>query len=435
MSQQFVPTSWGSWRGTLRWPGAFGNDRIYLGRDPAGKVRHRSTLFGGKKRSAERELARLVADQDRAPAVVPDDVSRAWGPATTINDAIEGWRANGWDDLSPSTVRRYESMVKVHITDSIGRRRIASLGPYDVERYFRDLKTTGLSQASVRQIRAVLHRSCRLARKWSSNVLPNPITDTELPEWSLAEQGPAVRSPTPDEVRRLLAAGRDDDDPRMGPFVRLVAATGMRRGEACALRWNDVDWERSALRVDEALVADSGGVKVRGPKTRASLRAIAVDADTLAELRSLHDRQAELAAIAEVAMDSDAFVFSYEPGGHLPPYPDTMSHAFSALRSRASSAHLAAAVALWDYAARSAAWALAATTGDPLAETLHHLLAASPAGLTRTQIRDHLGRNRTGPAIDDALAALATAGRAQCRRVDGPGRPAQMWAASPPTSN
>lgn len=34
-------------------------------------------------------------------------------------------------------------------------------------------------------------------------------------------------------------------------------------------------------------------------------------------------------------MDRDAFVFSYEPGGHLPPYPDTMSHAFSALRRRA----------------------------------------------------------------------------------------------------
>ena len=309
--------------------------RIYLGRDPSGKVRQRSTLFRGNKRSAQRELARLVADQDRAPAVVPDDLGRPWGPATTINDTIEGWRANGWDDLSPSTVRRYESMVRVHIRDSIGRRRIASVGAYDVERYFRDLKTAGLSQASVRQIRAVLHRSCRLARKWSGNTLPNPITDTELPEWSLAESGPAVRSPTPDEVRRLLAVSRDEDDARVGPFVRLVAATGMRRGEACALRWHDVDWEHSALQVDEALVADAGGVRVRGSKTRASVRAIAVDADTLAELHRLHDRQAELAAMAEVAMDRDAFVFSYEPGGHLPPYPDTMSHAFSALRRRA----------------------------------------------------------------------------------------------------
>ena len=309
--------------------------RIYLGRDQGGRVRHRSVLLRVTKRAAQRELTRLAAEQDRVPAVVPTDLARPWGPATTINDAIEGWRANGWDDLSPSTVRRYQSMVKVHIQDSIGRRRIVSLGPYDVERYFRDLKTAGLSQASVRQIRAVLHRSCRLARKWSSNVLPNPITDTELPEWSLAESGPAVRSPTPDEVRRLLAASQDDDDPRVGPFVRLVAATGMRRGEACALRWHNIDWERSALRVDEALVADAGGVRVRGPKTRASVRAIAVDTDTLAMLHRLYNHQRNLAAAAEVDMDSDAFAFSYEPGGTAPPYPDTLSHAFSSLRSRA----------------------------------------------------------------------------------------------------
>lgn len=99
-----------------------------------------------------------------------------------------------------------------------------------------------------------------------------------------------------------------------------------------------------------------------------------------------------------------------------------------------SAAHLAAATAVWDYAARSAAWALNATTGDPLAETLHRLLNATPAGLTRTQIRDHLGRNRPGPAIDDALAALASAGRAHCERVESAGRPAQLWAATSPNS-
>lgn len=309
--------------------------RVYLGRDAAGKVRHRSVLFRGTKRSAQRELTRLTAEQDRAPAVVPEDAARAWGPATTINDAIEAWQANGWDDLSPSTARRYEGVWRVTIRDSIGRRRIASLGPYDVERYFRDLKTAGLSQASVRYVRAVLHRACRLARKWSSNTLPNPITDTELPEWSLAETGPAVRSPSADEVRRLLAAAREDRDPRVSAFVRLVAATGMRREEACALRWDDVGWEGAAIRIDEALVTFTGGVTVRGPKTRASVRGVAVDASTIDQLRRLYDHQVELAIAAEVEVQGDSFVFSYEPGGQVPPYPDTLSHAFSSLRDRA----------------------------------------------------------------------------------------------------
>src|SRR5580692_11653095 len=81
--------------------------RIFLGRDGAGKVRHRSALFRGSRRAAERELSRLIADQDRKPEPVPREAGRRWGPETTINDAIEGWRVNGWDDLSPSTTRRY----------------------------------------------------------------------------------------------------------------------------------------------------------------------------------------------------------------------------------------------------------------------------------------------------------------------------------------
>ncbi|MGH9131887.1 MAG: tyrosine-type recombinase/integrase [Acidimicrobiales bacterium] len=312
--------------------------RIYVGRDEAGRVRHRHVTVEGTKRAAQRELTRLVAEQDRSPAVVPAEESRVWGPTTTINDAIKGWRDNGWDDLSPSTIRRYESMWKVHIHDSIGRRRIASLGPYDIERYFRELKGAGLSEASVRQTRAVLHRSCRLARKWSGNVLPNPVADTELPNWKLSELGPAVRAPSTEEVRALLAEA-NRQDLRMAGFVRLVAATGMRRGEVCALRWADVDWETGCVRVDESIVATKGGASVKGPKNRSSIRSVAVDTGTLDQLRKLRTDREALAGTCEVAIPDDGFVFSAEPDQSVPPHPDSMSHAFAELRSRAGIAN------------------------------------------------------------------------------------------------
>ncbi len=107
--------------------------RVFLGRDGSGHVRHQSRLFRGSRRAAEKELARLIVKQDQAPARVPDDAQRQWGPTTTFNDAIAGWRENGWQDLSPTTARRYESVWRVHIRDTIGCRRIESLEPYDVE--------------------------------------------------------------------------------------------------------------------------------------------------------------------------------------------------------------------------------------------------------------------------------------------------------------
>ena len=92
--------------------------------------------------------------------------------------------------------------------------------------------------------------------------------------------------------------------------------------------------------------------------------------------------------------------------------------------------HLRAALALWDYAERSAAWALGQTTGDPLAEQIHAALARSPDGLTRTQIRDLCQRNLPADRVEEALAALAATGRASQQRTLTGGRPAEHWTAA-----
>jgi hypothetical protein len=94
-------------------------------------------------------------------------------------------------------------------------------------------------------------------------------------------------------------------------------------------------------------------------------------------------------------------------------------------------AHLDAALALWDYAARSATWALQRTTGDPLAQQIHGALRHAPDGLTRTQLRDLLHRNPSTAALDRALATLAHDGKATSTRVLTNGRPAELWTAAP----
>ena len=90
--------------------------------------------------------------------------------------------------------------------------------------------------------------------------------------------------------------------------------------------------------------------------------------------------------------------------------------------------HLQAALALWDYAARSVTWALRHTTADPVAEQIHAALANTPDGLTRTQLRDLFARNLPATRVDAALTVLASAGRAERRRLATAGRPAEVWA-------
>lgn len=96
--------------------------------------------------------------------------------------------------------------------------------------------------------------------------------------------------------------------------------------------------------------------------------------------------------------------------------------------------HLRAALALWDYAQRSASWALGRATGDPLAEQIHQALARSPQGLTRTQLRDLLQRNQPAERIEQALDALQRHGHAHRHRIQGHGRPAELWTAVAPAN-
>ncbi len=309
--------------------------RVYLGRDSEGRVRHLNQTFHGSRRAAERELARLVAVHDLEPQAPPELQARQWGPATTINDAIAGWRENGWEDLSPKTVRNYQSTWDNHIAPAIGRRRIATLSTFDVEKFLRSLKASGLGRESVHRVRVMLNHSCALARKWSGGVLPNPVTEASMPAWPLEARG-HVRAPEPDEVLALLkAAAAGSFDIRFSVFVRLAAATGLRRGEACALRWSSVDFGTGAIRVDEAVVTGAGGATVKSPKTRASMRTLALDSGTVRELQCLRDEQIGLASACQLGLEPEAFVFSFEPGGTSPPHPDYMSHQFSRLRRAA----------------------------------------------------------------------------------------------------
>ena len=86
--------------------------------------------------------------------------------------------------------------------------------------------------------------------------------------------------------------------------------------------------------------------------------------------------------------------------------------------------------------AGSVAWIFGDLTGDPLAHTIHTVhtaLAAYPQGLTRTDIRDLLGRTRPATASDVAQATVARTGRSTSQRLLTAGRPAVLRTAAVPS--
>ena len=134
---------------------------------------------------------------------------------------------------------------------------------------------------------------------------------------------------------RLLLRKAQQLDLRYAVCLRIISATGIRRREACALRRSDIDWRRATITLDEAVIPSAGGAVIKSLKTRAGIRVVAVDKGTVTQLESLRAKQERLASDVGVTLPVDAFVFSAEPGGRIPPYPDTISRAFTKARRAA----------------------------------------------------------------------------------------------------
>lgn len=89
---------------------------------------------------------------------------------------------------------------------------------------------------------------------------------------------------TAEQVRAILLDARAS---RAWPVLSLIAATGLRRGEALALTWEDVDFQQDAIRVRKTLSRVNGAIVVTQPKTQKSRRNLPMT-DALAALLREH---------------------------------------------------------------------------------------------------------------------------------------------------
>ena len=115
----------------------------------------------------------------------------------------------------------------------------------------------------------------------------------------------------------------------MFALYRLAALTGMRRGELCGLRWEDVDLAEQTVRVRQALAMIDGTPSVATPKSRRSRRVIDIDERTTQILREHRERQLEAAEFVGAGWRETGYVFTTVIGTHQ--HPDNVSKRFVAL--------------------------------------------------------------------------------------------------------
>lgn len=207
----------------------------------------------------------------------------------------------------------------------LGQRRIGELRPADWKEFHWLLTQKRSSRGGHPVGPRTIKKICRLAR-WglSEATKVGAIPTNPFAEMKVRERRAEVIAPPPaalEVIQRTMP-----DDWRVGLLLRLALASGARRGELLALRWDHVriDFDAPTILIEHALILVGGEIKVKGPKTASGRREVKLPAEILPELRAARARAAA-AALAGATRIGELPVFPGDGGPATWWNPDTAS--------------------------------------------------------------------------------------------------------------
>jgi integrase len=315
---------------------------VYVGRDPVTRKKlWRYRKFKGGERAASKALAAYVTELS---------VERSPSTEGTVGYLLTHWMRMVERDRSPTTADEYWRIIDKVWMPGVGDVKLSKLTAHQLQAILDAEHDRGLSPASVEREFAIVRRALNEAVRlgWITHspaagvVLPAKLTEDD-------DDPPSI----PELLKILAVADAAESGPGLGMLLRISAATGIRRGELCGLRWRDVDLERGRILVRKNAVIKKNRrrpgedaprrarkVVVKDTKTHQK-RPISIDAGTVQLLKIHRERCEALAAEAGASMPTKAFVFSREPDGSVPIRPPWVTEAFKAAAVEAGvDAHL-----------------------------------------------------------------------------------------------
>jgi integrase len=212
------------------------------------------------------------------------DAGSAGPAAATVGSVVADWTSHLpsriKDPTSVAIVRRHAS----RITAGLGRMPVRKLQARDVETLLATMAAEGLSTSTIRGCRSVLARAIDRAMR-DRMVLVNVARLAEIPEGTVRKS----RSMTTSQARQVLAS---DLSPWWRAYFTTAFYCGLRPGELTGLRWADVDFESSVIRVRTSLKRGTAGLAPAGLKTESSKRTLSMPGAVRSALTALRKEQA-----------------------------------------------------------------------------------------------------------------------------------------------
>lgn len=264
---------------------------VSAGYDSNGK-RRRIVVYGKSKAEAQEKLRTAQV------AGVPSESCRL-----TVKEFMLRWlETSVKPSLAPATHARYEQVVKTHINEHIGHRRLTKLEPIHVQHLFAAQEKAGASDRQRQLAGVILQKALNEAVRLQM-VRHNPCLGIQKPRPEKKE----MQFWNERQVGRFLKEAAND---RLSTMYVLAIATGMREGELFGLEWSDVDFEAGAVSVNRTIEDITGTIRVKPPKTAKSRRRIDLPQ---AAVTALHEHRKAMLAEGHVSGP----VFCDRDGGYL----------------------------------------------------------------------------------------------------------------------
>ena len=178
-----------------------------------------------------------------------------------------------------STLESYGALIKNQVKPFIGSKPLSALTTSEMQKFYNKIKKEGrvrehpihgktLADSMVRGVHMMLHEALDMAVK-ERLIVKNPTNGTTIPKCNYPEKQVLGDS----QLNTFLDAIKAY--PEWTDFFYTEVMTGLRRGEICGLRWSDVDFGESKLRVERSVsVKKGGGIRIGETKTDTGKRII-----------------------------------------------------------------------------------------------------------------------------------------------------------------
>lgn len=209
-----------------------------------------------------------------------------------IRDGMEVWlyrfKQNG---VKKATFERLLTSFELLKRYSISEKCIGSLTTTDVQDFINELRDDGYAYNTIKKaynlvsafLKFLLGDGVQIKPSYLNVVLPSP-------ENTIGNKEEVVTYSKPEQMRIIAAANKDNSLGSKAAIIMLE--TGIRSGEALALSWRDVEWDRKAIYIHKTLVYPASTKRCfvqNSPKSKGSVRHLPLSSRAFSLLEALYE--------------------------------------------------------------------------------------------------------------------------------------------------